>query len=86
VSSKSNPQVQAFLSLLQRDAALAKQALQVDDVDAMAALAKAHGYLLTPVELLKFQAAQILRQPDAVLEQPAAQLQIRHWGCWLDVV
>jgi hypothetical protein len=52
----------------------------------MAALARAHGYQVTAVELLKAQAALVLSQSDAVLEQPTAQLQVRHWGCWLDVV
>jgi predicted ribosomally synthesized peptide with nif11-like leader len=82
----SSSHLRAFVSRLRADSLLREQALQADDCDAMAALARAHGYQVTAVELLKAQAALVLSQSDAVLEQPNAQLRIRHWGCWLDVV
>lgn len=82
----SNHRLSAFLSQLRVDGPLRDRALQCEDCDSMAELARSLGYELSAAELLRFQAQWLLSRPDRDLNARPCALRVRHWGCWLDVV
>lgn len=75
-----------FFAQLRVDETLRDRALQCEDCDSMAQLARSLGYEISAAELLRLQAQWLLSRPDRDLNARACALRVRHWGCWLDVV